>query len=308
MSVSLAEIEVETARKVGPFYQLVMDRQVPTTANFQRAFFPALRSTVEQDLVTNLWLLRRGVDYQGNAVTVSPDDRQRMVANYDPGQGMVEVDRPWSAAPAVGEVCEFHHLDPEQQLRPAVRAGLRRTWFTDRYNLGSGFIYETDLTGALPWFADVKGVLEVQVGGARGTSQYWGTRNIPFEVFEQTGHVCLRLNTGMGMGYWGDVLITLARPHFSLVNGVDSLTGPTSDTDLLDVPLEWAAAAGHIEAWRNFPAKLQAAAAGNLQATQAMAATEFTRLSYRWAPRRPDRYELGGNFFWPTGSPVVVNA
>src|SRR5215510_12495851 len=121
MTVTLAQIEQETARKVGPYYRFAMDRQVPTTANFGRAFFPALRSVVEQDLVTNLWLLRRGLDETGAVVAVPPDDRQRTVAHYDPAQGLVEVDRPWSAAPAPAEVCEFHHLDPEQELRPAVR-------------------------------------------------------------------------------------------------------------------------------------------------------------------------------------------
>jgi hypothetical protein len=289
VTITLAELEQETARKVGPYYRLAMDRQVPTTANLQRAFFPALRSTVEQDLVTNLWLLRRGVDETGAAVTVSPDDRQRTVANYDPALGQVEVDRPWSTAPAPAEVCEFHHLDPEQELRPVVRAGLRRTFFEDRFSLGSSPVYEADLTAAAPWVTNLNQVSRVQQG-PYPASLYGSPCGISFEVFGQSGHVCIRLTGGWGCG---DVLVTLYRPHFTWVNRATSLTGPTADDDELDVDLDYAAAAAHIEAWHNAPAKLQAAAAGNLQATQAMAALEFTRQSRIWFPEQPDVLRTG---------------
>ena len=81
--------------------------------------------------------------------------------------------------------------------------------------------------------------------------------------------------------------MTALRPHWSWVNGADSTTGPVSDDDVLSVDLDYAASAGHIEAWHLFPSRMFAAAAGNLQATQEMAAREFTRQSMIWAPPAP---------------------
>lgn len=298
MTVRLAELEQEVARRVGPFYMLPMDRQVPSTANLERAYFPSLRSTVEQDLVTNLWLLRRGVLEDGTPVAVSAEDRQRTVANYDPQAGAVDIDRPWSASPAAGEVCEFHHLDPAQELRVTTRAGLRRTRFADRYQIASGYAYEIDLTQALPYLLNPKDVLNVE------TSQTFGYAcDVPFEAFQQGGHVCIRLSSSGS--YWPGLLLSVARDHFHYVNALDSTSGPTADDDELEVDLDYAAAAGHIEAWHRFPAKLQAAAAGNLQATREQAATEFGRQAAIFYPRGRDRWgfsRLAGT------SSVVINA
>jgi hypothetical protein len=308
--ISLAEIEQATARRIGPYYCLAMDRQVPSTASLQRAYFPGLKSTVELDLVTNLWLLRRGVDFQGNPVDVVEDDRQRTVAIYDPAAGGVTVDRPWSVVPAPGEVCEFHHLNPGQELRPAVQAGLRRCFFGDRYSLGSGYIFEADLTAALPWLTDTKWVWQIQLW-----SPWTGTpAEIPFVTFIQSGHVCIRLQAGGYPGFSGanfasEVQVLLERPVSSWVNQTESTVGPTLDDDMLEVDLDYAASAGHIEAWHNFPGRMAAAAAGGLQSTQAMAALEFTRQAAVRAPRKPDQWGLE-SVFGPgySGVHTVVNA
>jgi hypothetical protein len=309
MTVTLAEIEQETARRVGPFYVLSMYQQTPSTANFERAYFPGLRSSVEQDLVTNLWLLRRGIDYLGTPVVVDSVDRQRTVAVYDPQDGSVQIDRPWSVAPAPGEVCEFHHLDPEQQLRPAVRAGLRRCFFSDRYSMGNGFIFEADLTAALPWLTEPRWVWSVQLWSA-----WYGTpRDLPFVTFSQSGHVCIRVQAGgypgfAGVNFAGEVHVILERPTSTWVNQMESVVGPTADGDMLEVDLDYAAAAGHIEAWHQFPARLQAAAAGGTQATQAMASLEFTRQARLHGPHKPDRWAFETLVGINAGSLTVVNA
>jgi hypothetical protein len=310
VTVTLEEIERATARRVGPFYQAYLDRQMPTTASFQNLLVPALRSTVEQDLVTNLWLLRRGVDYQGNPVSVDLFDRQRLVAIYDPGRGEVTVDRPYSAAPAAGEAVEFHHLDPTLELREIVRAGLRRCLFEDRFNLGQGFIYEADLTAALPWLDDLNMVKNIQVAPFPTTFPGWsnGPHDLPFAVFGECGHVWIRVTSSYGAPYWGGLLVTVHRPHFSWVNGVDALDGPTQDADCLDVDLDYAAAAAHIEAWHLLPAKVAAAAAGGLQATQAMAALEFTRQSFVHRLPSHDYWGFDRSFGRGFGRLLVVNA
>jgi len=306
MTSTLAEIERATARRVGPYYGAALDRQVPSISGLDFAIVPNLRSTMEVDLVTNMWLLRRGLDYQGNPVTVDPLDRQRLVASYDALSGRVIVDRPWSVVPTPGEMVEFHHLDPSMELRTAVRNGLRRCFFEDRFDLGSGYIYEADLTAALPWLIDQRQISRVQTGSPSG-GLCGSTCDISYTVFGQSGHVCLRLNSAGCGSFYGSVLVTVYRPHFSWVNSTDALEGPTDDDDVLDVDLNYAAAAAHIEAWHLLPARMAAAAAGGLQATQAMAAQEFTREARIHFPEQPQLLgptKLSGR----SGSSLVINA
>lgn len=307
MSTTLADIERATARRVGPYYQMFLDRQLPTTSTLDTLLLPALRSTVEQDLVTNLWVLRRGIDYQGGLIDIDPTDRQRLVANYAAERGAVTVDRPYSVVPSAGEVVEFHHLDPEQELREVVRAGLRRCLFEDRYNLGQGYFYEADLTAALPWLDDLNMVKRVQVGPYPSNGFGGGPCDVPYTVFGECGHIWVRVASYGGSPYYGGLLLTVHRPHFNWVNGADTTTGPTRDSDTLNLELDYAAAAAHIEAWHLLPAKLQAAAAGNLQATREQAAMEFSRQAYVRRLPRHDVFAFSSGWGL-SGRSLVVNA
>src|SRR5215471_12117179 len=115
MTVTLAQIEQETARRVGPYWRYFTDRQMPNTAQFTFVNVPELRTNIDSDLVTNLWMLRRGETFDGGTlVTMDPEDRQRSVDVYDAQQGRVFPDRPWSVIPDAGEYFEFHHLSPDQ--------------------------------------------------------------------------------------------------------------------------------------------------------------------------------------------------
>jgi hypothetical protein len=119
--------------------------------------------------------------------------------------------------------------------------------------------------------------------------------------------------------FWGGVLVTLHRNHFGWVNGNDQPTGPVLDADWLACDLDWAAAASHVEAWVRFPARMQAAAAGGVQASKQEAVAELQHQGY--LHRLPvydqlafDRMELwslgGGNYQDATyrGSRMVVNS
>lgn len=77
------------------------------------------------------------------------------------------------------------------------------------------------------------------------------------------------------------VMLLSKRPHWFLVNGGLSLTGPTEDDDTLSVALEYAAAAAHIEAWRIARTRLADAAARGLGISQEDAAAEFTTQAAR---------------------------
>jgi hypothetical protein len=94
----------------------------------------------------------------------------------------------------------------------------------------------------------------------------------------------------------GALDVSVLRPHSSWVNGADSLTGPTADTDVLAVDLAYAAAAGHIEAWRLWADRLADAAAEGRRASQEMAAREFTRLAAKFVPAAPGRVQHGAPF------------
>src|SRR5579871_6656693 len=143
---SLAQIEIELARRVGPFQILTTDPQAPTTSTASFATVPSLQTYIDQDVVTNLYLLRRGVLGDGTPTPqpVPAYDRLRTVYSVDAATGRVEPDRPWQVSPYPYEQLEVHHLNPDQELFPAIQAGLRRCIFEDRVQLPPGYYYEAD--------------------------------------------------------------------------------------------------------------------------------------------------------------------
>jgi len=275
--ITLAQLEQEVARRVGPYWRFFTDRQIPNTAQFTFANVPELRSAIDSDLVTNLWILRRGDTVDGTPVSFDIVDRQRTVDVYDAEQGRVFPDRPWGAIPAAGEYFEFHHLNPDQELRAAVMAGLRRCFLEEMFAAVQTSSYgDIDLTYQAPWITSPNQVTRVQFGW------YKPFGDAPFEATMQQGHVMLRNTSGPYVP--ANLWVTALRPAWSWVNDAESSMGPTQDDDLLSVDLDYAASAGHIEAWHLFPGRCQAAAAGGLQGTQQMAAQEFTRQSLIWGP------------------------
>jgi len=269
--VALYQIEQATAPRLGPYF--LRTQSSTTHATTSEAFFDELKSSVAPGGTENLFMLRRGYKADGTTVAVSVGDRQRIASSVDNLTGGVVPGRAWGTAPADGELIEFHHTDPANQLRPAVLNGLRRCFFIDRVSLVlSSSATERDLTALVPWIIQPDQIQRVQY---TTTGSLILPQDLPWaEPFEQGGHVWL--------SSWPDefpstLLITARRSYFTRVNGADSTTGPTADADLLDVTLSHAAAAAHIEGWKLFPAVLKAAADAGYQATQAMAAAEFTR-------------------------------
>lgn len=319
-----AQIEVELARRVGPFWYLTADAQSPTTATPSYVNIPNLQSLIDQDLVTNLYLLRRGVLADGSPTPqpIQPNDRLRTVYSVDATNGRLQPDRSWQWTPYPNEQFEVHHLHPDLELFPAVQAGLRRCFFEDRVQLEPGYYYEFDVTALLPYVTDVAQIRRVQVGPwPSGWPGWWrGPLELPFAAYGQGTHIWLRISGSVYWGpFWGGVLLTLHRDHFGFVNGQDQPYGPQFDTDIMMCPVDWAAAAAHVEAWLRFPARLQAAAATGLQASQQMAAAEFQRQGYLhrlpiYDPIQFDRMELwslgGGNYADATyrGARMVVNS
>lgn len=281
--ITLAELEREVARRTGPFFMSAQDSGTPTSSTATSAIMPSLKTNALLGGPENLWLLRRGVLTDG-APTPQPiavQDRERLVQAFDTGAGRVIVDRNWGVAMYPSEVAEFIHLNPSQELRTAVLAGLRRCFLEDVEEVDPNVQYgPIDITAQLPWVTDPSQVLRVQYGWlVPGGSS-------PHSIMMQQGHVLLG-------GAWGgaaatSLWATFLRPAWSIVNDLDSTTGPLLDTDQLHVDLDYAASAGHIEAWHMFPSRMFAAAAGNQQASQEMAAREFSRQAMIHVPRMAD--------------------
>jgi hypothetical protein len=321
---TLAQIEVATARRLGPFQYLYADPQSPSSATQSFVIIPSLQSSIDQDLVTSLYLLRRGVLADGGPTPnpVPSYDRVRSIYSVDANSGRVLPDRPWQIPPYPDEQFEVHHLHPDQELLPAVHAGLRRCFFEDRVQLDPGYYYEFDVTALLPYVTDASQIRRAQVGPwPSGWPGWWrGPLELPFACYGQGSHIWIRISGSVYWGpFWGGVLLTLHRSHFSWVNGADQAVGPQYDSDVLGVDIDWAASAAHVEAWLRFPARLQAAAATGLQATQQTAAAELQRQGY--LHRLPivdtvqfDRMELwslgGGNYrdAGGVGARMVVNS
>jgi len=293
--ITLAVLDQAVARRTGPFFQAAQDSSVPTTSTTIAAYMPTLKTSALLGGPENLWLLRRGLLADGTPVTgaFDPIDRIRMVQSFDSSAGRVVVDRNWRYPMQPNELADFTHLHPQQELRTSVLAGLRRCFMPDRGQINGTVTTwgDIDLTADLPWLLHPAQVLRVQAG-------YPGAYyDVPFEPVTQAGHVLLA--GGMGYVAPGALWMTALRPAWSWVNEAESTSGPTADSDTLDVDLDYAAAAGHIEAWHLFPSHMFAAAAGNLQASQKDAAAEFTRQALIWGPPPDRKVAFSQPFFLP---------
>lgn len=276
--ITYAQLEQEVARRTGPFFQAAQDSGVPTSSTTTSAIMPTLKTNAVLGGPENLWLIRRGVRADGTATpnAVQAADHERLVQAFDSGAGRVLVDRNWRDPMQPNELADFTHLNPTQELRRAVLAGLRRCFFPQRFGASVTSAYgDMDLTVQQPWITDPGQVLRVQYGYYRPIAE------APFEAIMQDGHVML---AGWGSYAPTSVWITALYPHFNWVNGTYDADGPTNDTDQLLVDIDYGASAGHIEAWHILPGRMFAAAQDNLQATQEMAAREFTRQSMIWGP------------------------
>lgn len=295
LTITLADIERATAPRLGPYS--LRTQSATKAATITLAYIDDLRSSITLGGVENLWVLRRGKKADGSAVAgFNALDRQRLIAVFDPAAdpaaASIQPDRPWVVAPVANEVLELHHLDPANELRPSVQAGLRRCFFEDRATVTlSSAASERDLTSSLSWLSRKAQILRIQHQAA-------GSTVIPVDVgwagsFEKSGHVWLADSPDP---FPDTLLVTALRAHFTWVNGADSATGPTADDDLLQLDINYAAAAAHIEAWRLFRARLQAAAEGGQQVSQKEAADEFTRQAAVHVGRRHREIALSAPF------------
>jgi hypothetical protein len=311
---SLREIEQEVARRVGPFQLRWVQNpqegeQGDVTSTVSTISLPALRSSIDMGGLEDMFVLRRGrlrdgtllpsVLPDGTPLPFTADDRIRMVRQYRPQEGVVEVDRTYLYATYDDEEVEFHHLDPEQELRPAALGGLRRCYVVHRLPIEGtipGPFSPIDLTAVAPWLLTRDQVYGVSMAGGAPLA---GWRVEPYG-----GGLYLTL-----MEYqYGKAYVVNRRPSTAMVlpaefangNGEGNGNGdwvvragnvnePWDDEDRFAVPMDYAAAAGHIECWRTARPRMSLVAQTGMWADQKEAAAEFTRVSTVYFD--PPRYD-----------------
>jgi hypothetical protein len=352
---TLREIEQEVARRVGPFllhYASHMqsgDPPIPVSTSTAIGVL-GLRSSIDLGGLEDRYVLRRGrlrngtrLPYQDEvaAKPFSTDDRVRLIRNYSPGQGVIEVDRRYTYPCYDGEELEIHHLDPEQELRPAVLGGLRRCWVVHNLDVptarGNPF-GRFDLTDLAPWITTRDQVYDVTFEG--------GAPMVNWRAVPTPGGISLRI------GEWspGTVLVvnrravaTMVRPNpwpvsrtaedivsaSPLASGQIVVAGEDttdseqgweyragspnegwSDEDEFPVTMDYAAAAGHIECWRTVRPRMTLAAETGMWADQKEAAAEFTRVAtvYFDRPRHKDGLPMWPSWWASNSGSDLTNA
>ena len=98
--------------------------------------------------------------------------------------------------------------------------------------------------------------------------------------YASRGHVYLGVPGGVALD---GLTVRAYRDAFGLVDDADAPEGPIDDADELAVPLDYACAFGHIEAWRRHRDRLEAGAAEGRFASQSEASAEATRVASLYA-------------------------
>lgn len=282
--VTLADIERRLARYVGPYYRY----KGGNTSTTQQVYIPRLKTRIDRGGIEDLFILRRGVLWDGSLITnFTDDDRYRAVEAYTNTTGLLTPDQDWTLAPLNNEAIELHYLDPEQELRPIVQDGLRRCFFWDRLTTESLAAYRTiNLTDSFPWLDSVSLIanLESAIVGSRvpPTNVMW------WKPYYTGGSVYVNTE-------WlgpGSLFIDVLRPHSSLVNNEMSLQGPNSDNDVLRVDLEYAALSAWVQAWIQLTDRLTASAAQGNRLTSQMVADAFSKRSLGVANQQPELFSI----------------
>jgi len=282
--ITLMALEQRVARRSGT-YRRIRGGNASTTNTIQA---DRLKSSLNLGSFEAEFILRRGFLWDGSFVPgFDPDDRVRLIDTYTPTAGLVSIDRGYTLTPSENEALEFHYLDPEEELRPAVIEGLERCFFWDTIPLAL-LAQNPDiaLTDVPPWITHPSQVRTVEYAL---TGQIFAPLKVLWWQPYQAGSR-VRLRNAMLLP--GSILITALRPHASYVNGELSYIGPNDDLDVLHVDPEYAAWAGVLALWKNNPERLQPVAAQNMRTTREQAANEFTKLSTRISNQIPETFQL----------------
>lgn len=282
--VTLAEIERHVAPRLGPYDQVIS--KVGSTES--SVLIDEYKTSLDIGDYEDLYILRRGMLSNGARIeNFVSTDRQRIVASYDHNTGSLVPDQDWSEPPIADELIELHYLNPRSELRRAVLQGLRRCYFWDAVSISTidSSLYSAgrttlDLTAAIPWLTWNAAIQEVRYG----TGTTLPKRVLWHRTYRQGASRFLELHAAGA----GSYLLSVLRPAYTWVNGETSYIGPEDDEDVLDVDLDYAAAAAHISAWMLFPHRLFPVANLGMRINMEQAAAVFTMESTKMVPLMPE--------------------
>lgn len=274
----LMDIESALARRLGPYF-----RRTVTTGSQNLVTINGVKSTIDAGEFEDLYLLRRGFLANGQRIVgFDDDDRIRTIATYDHTNGTFAPDRTWAIAPVANEIVELMALHPEDELRYVVIEGLRRCFFLDAVTVA--FVtadVEQNVSSFLPWLTEPDLIKDVQY--TYNASLYGPTGVGWFKPFRTGQDIYLRMGANP---YPNSTRLTILRPAHTYVNGATSLVGPDDDEDIVAVDRNYATLAAHVEAWRNFPAKLMPIAQNGMAPSLKQVSNEFTLESFKHRYKR----------------------
>lgn len=276
----MMDIESALARRLGPYF-----RRVVTSGQQNLVLIQAIKSTLLQGEYEDLYLLRRGYLADGSKIVgFDETDRVRIVSEYDNTNGTFTPDQTWTIAPVVNEVVELMALHPDDEIKYAVQEGLRRCYFIDAVTVAfTTSDVEQNVSAVLGWLDDPELIKDVQytynnsLQGPIGVG--W------FKPYRSGNAIYVRMGSNP---YPNATRFTIMRPAHTYVNGASSIAGPDDDEDLVAIDRNYAVMAAHVEAWRNFPAKLVPVASTGLAPSLKQVASEFTMESLRRRYKRPE--------------------
>lgn len=284
---TLAEIEAEIARRIGPYYQFT----IGVGSAVDRAIVSRLKSSLLRGGYDDMYLLRRGKMVGGtSAIGFNSDDRIRTVKSLDVSNGGLVVDRNYTITPAQNEIIELLSMDPDA-IRYCALEGLRRAYLVDTVELNATITgIETDFTALAPWLTETWQVQELEAG--------WNSVFInPVKVgwwkpLSRQGRLKIRSSA-----FWENrAIVTALRPAYTLVNGMTNMAGPDDDDDYVHITKEYAASAGHCECWRYYPAFLTPLAQAKMGTSMEDAAKVFTKEGEKVLDRIPQRVQPPGPY------------
>ena len=209
----LMEIEQRVARRVGPYRKLRV--KVGSTVN--SLIVAKMQSRLNIGDYEEMYILRRGRKIDGSLVTnFNEDDRIRQIETYTATTGTFSPDRDWSVAPATDEEIELHSLEPDDELRDAVKLGLDECYFWDTVITSTTtYLREVNLTAIAPWItrpAQVRGV-------TYGRASYLDEKAPWFHAYQLGADVWLQ----SAVPTVGNMRIMALRPHSTFVTGKQAL-------------------------------------------------------------------------------------
>lgn len=275
--MTLTAFRQRAAREFGPF--LASTVTLADSLSITDATWPVL-STLDQDQFwADKFLFRP---------SASVSDQVRLVKNYLPNQGLLEVDTPYTVTPSVGEAYELHALVDPREMTTLINEALRHCFMTLEFTVAPiQNAFRHSLANYAPWLTNsdwvrTVGLLANQENReqidpytriVRGNLRLYpsGTTMVPY--IETPGQYFDSNNETI-------YVLAISPGYFQCVNASGTPQyGLSLESDICPLNKEWVASRTLVEGWRKFDNLMEAAANQRLLKDEGQAAAWFTEMS-----------------------------